>query len=115
MPDRTISEDEWVADYDPLDSPDGSLAWNDQGDVRSYHPTRIWSYCDGETGGTYLTNGYLIGAYAWAVTKKAWDPGDDIEVVVESDEDYMARQRADLVYNAIEDYYQEKHMEEFDL
>lgn len=93
----TLTDDEWTAQYRPLTAQDGSdsLTWEYDDTVPfDYH--QVWSYMDGDAGGTFIANGYhVVNVYAYAVTEKPWAEGDAITVVIESAEEERARHESE--------------------
>jgi hypothetical protein len=94
----TLTDDEWTEQYRPLPAPSGSQMWEFDEipyDKRGFH---VWSWIDGDEGGTYVVSGYhIVNKYAYAVTEVPWQEGDDIEVVIESGADERARYKAEGV------------------
>jgi len=79
-----LSEDKWFDIYkpiknhiDPTASVDGCMfeTYGDEVEfVRSQDPTNIWTYGDGDDGGTYIWNGYhVVNRIGYFLTEVPFD------------------------------------------
>ncbi len=79
-----LSEDKWFDTYKPIKnhidkaaSVDGHMfeTYGDEVEfVRSQHPTNIWTYGEGDNGGTYIWNGFhVVNRIGYFLTEVPFD------------------------------------------
>ena len=83
-----LTEDEWFEQFKPIPNHlDENASFNDgehgymfetYGDevefVKAQEPNRIWTYCDGDNGGTYISDGYhVVNRIGYFVTTVPYD------------------------------------------
>lgn len=90
---------EWEDTYNPMSNHiDFKASWNgalyetygeEEKFIYEVDPRHVWTYMDGDDGGTYLVSGRsFINRIGYIVTAKPWDEDDIIEVkVIEADEE----------------------------
>ena len=88
-----LTEDEWFDTYKPIKnhidkaaSVDGHMfeTYGDEVEfVRSQHPANIWTYGDGDDGGTYIWNGFsLVNRIGYFVTEVPFDFKNVIQIMI---------------------------------
>ena len=93
---RTITDDDFEEEFEFLVNPaNGSLYWELEELQKAGIPAdRIWTYIDGDEGGTYAVAGvHWVNRYSYGATVESHD--FDIQVEIESAEDEEARYAED--------------------
>ena len=99
---KILTEDEWFNTYKPIPNHlDENASFNDgdqgymfetYGDevefVKAQEPNRIWTYSDGDDGGTYISDGYhVVNRIGYFVTTVPYDDKQYYQItVMEGDE-----------------------------
>lgn len=97
---KEITEDEWLATYKPIinhfdnnASFEGTM-FETYGDEEQYiktypNPNCIWTYGDGDDGGTYIWNGWsFVNRIGYYITEVPWVDGEEIQIqIMEPDEE----------------------------
>jgi hypothetical protein len=76
-----LTEDEYEAQYRPLDNEDDVLTWEfDQ--IQDIPPNRVWTVVEGDDEGfLYVQNGlHRVNVFGYHVTEVPWPDGAEIEV-----------------------------------
>lgn len=92
-----LTEEEWFDTFKPiLNHLDENASFNDgengymfetYGDevefVKAQEPNRIWTYCDGDDGGTYISDGYhVVNRIGYFVTTVPYDDKQYYQITV---------------------------------
>jgi hypothetical protein len=99
---KILTEDEWFEQFKPIPNHlDENASFNDgdqgymfetYGDevefVKAQEPNRIWTYSDGDNGGTYISDGYhVVNRIGYFVTTVPYDDKQYYQItVMEGDE-----------------------------
>ena len=99
---KILTEDEWFEQFKPIPNHlDENASFNDgehgymfetYGDevefVKAQEPNRIWTYSDGDDGGTYISDGYhVVNRIGYFVTTVPYDDKQYYQItVMEGDE-----------------------------
>jgi hypothetical protein len=98
-----LTEDGWFNTFKPLPNlidPDASFSDGEQGYmfetygkeldfVKVQDPNRIWTYCDGDNGGTYIFQGMrIVNRIGYFVTTVPFDANKDYQIQISSDDVY---------------------------
>jgi hypothetical protein len=97
---KEMTEDEWIAAYKPIinhidtNSSFGGYMFETYGDEEQYiktypDPNCIWTYADGDDGGTYIFNGWhFVNRIGYFITEVPCPVEDDIQIpIIEADEE----------------------------
>ena len=99
---KTLTEQEWFDTYKPLPNhidPNASFNDGDNGYmfetygeeldfVKAQEPNRIWTYFDGDDGGTYICDGYhLVNRIGYFVTTVPYDDKQYYQVTITEGEE----------------------------
>ena len=94
---KILTEDEWFNTYKPIANHlDENASFNDgdqgymfetYGDelefVKAQEPNRIWTYSDGDDGGTYISDGYhVVNRIGYFVTTVPYDDKQYYQITV---------------------------------
>lgn len=95
---KFLSEEEFEEAFTTIPAPDGSEVWQTVEDIQAAHAgvtaDRVWTWIDGDEGGTYLIAGvHWVNAYGFSLTEQPHD--FDIEVEFESAEEQEERYKTD--------------------
>lgn len=94
-----MSLDDWHEKYKPIANHiDKNSAWDglmfetyeeEEKFIYGYDYRNVWTYGDGDDGGTYLWSGRsFVNRIGYFITEVAWDENEDIQVLVmEPDEE----------------------------
>lgn len=105
---KTMTQDEWLAAYKPIyNHLDNNASFQDEtgkgimfetyGDEEQYiktypNPNCIWTYGDGDDGGTYIWNGWsYVNRIGYFITEVPWSDDEEIQICIyesEDDEDW---------------------------
>lgn len=100
---KIMTEDEWIATYKPIinhldkNSSFGGYIFETYGDEEQYiktypNPNCIWTYGDGDDGGTYIWNGWsYVNRIGYFITEVPFQDGEEIQIPImeaEDDEDW---------------------------
>jgi hypothetical protein len=98
-----LTEEEWFKQFQPIPNHlDDNASFNDgeQGYmfetygkefafVNAQEPNRIWTYCDGDNGGTYIFQGMrIVNRIGYFVTTVPFDGSKDYQIQISSDDVY---------------------------
>ncbi len=95
---KEISEDEWFEKYKPIQnhivgnaSFDGCM-FETYGDeevfVKAQDPHYIWTYGDGDNGGTFIWSGYhIVNRIGYFITEVPFENDDEIQITIETYEE----------------------------
>jgi len=94
---KILTEDEWFNTYKPIPNHlDENASFNDgdqgymfetYGDelefVKAQEPNRIWTYSDGDDGGTYISDGYhVVNRIGYFVTTVPYDDKQYYQITI---------------------------------
>lgn len=90
---REIAEEGWVEQYRPIqnhivgNASFGGCMFETYGDeqvfVKAQDPHHIWTYGDGDDGGTYVWNGYhIVNRIGYFITEVPWQENEEIQVCI---------------------------------
>ena len=97
-----LTEDEWFEQFKPIPNHiDNNASFNDDehgymfetyGEelefVKAQEPNRIWTYFDGDDGGTYISDGYhVVNRIGYFVTALPYDDKQYYQVTIIEGED----------------------------
>jgi hypothetical protein len=98
-----LEEDTWFDTYKPIPNhldPNASFSDGEQGYmfetygaeldfVKNQEPNRIWTYCDGDNGGTYIFNGMrIVNRIGYLITTLPFDGNKDYQIQISYDDVY---------------------------
>jgi len=97
-----LTEDEWFEQFKPIPNHiDNNASFNDDEQgymfetygeelefVKAQEPNRIWTYFDGDDGGTYISDGYhVVNRIGYFVTALPYDDKQYYQVTIIEGED----------------------------
>lgn len=88
-----LTDDEWVKKFQPIQNHiDHDSSFNGQmfetygaevDFVREADVHNIWTYGDGDDGGTYIWNGFsIVNRIGYFITKRPWIDGKEYQVLI---------------------------------
>jgi hypothetical protein len=98
-----LTEEEWFKQFQPLPNlidPNASFNDGEQGYmfetygaeldvVKAHDPNRIWTYCDGDNGGTYIFQGMrIVNRIGYFITSVPFNGSKDYQIQISSDDVY---------------------------
>jgi hypothetical protein len=98
-----LTEEEWFDTFNPLPNlidPNASFSDGEQGYmfetygkeldfVKAQDPNRIWTYCDGDSGDTYIFQGMrIVNRIGYFVTTVPFDGSKDYQIQISSEDVY---------------------------
>jgi len=98
-----LTEEEWFNTFKPLPNlidPNASFNDGEQGYmfetygaeldvVKAHDPNRIWTYCDGDNGGTYIFQGMrIVNRIGYFITSVPFYGNKDYQIQITSDDVY---------------------------
>jgi hypothetical protein len=99
-----LTEEGWFNTFKPIPNhidPDASFSDGDQGYmfetygaeldfIKDQEPNRIWTYCDGDDGGTYIFQGMrIVNRIGYFVTTVPFDGSKDYQIQISGDDVYV--------------------------
>ena len=99
-----LTEEEWFDKFKPIPNHIDENASFSDGDngymfetygeeldfVKSHQSNRIWTYCDGDNGGTYIFQGMrIVNRIGYFVTTVPFDANKDYQIQISNDDVYV--------------------------
>jgi hypothetical protein len=97
-----LTEDEWFEQFKPLPNlvnPNASFNDGEHGYmfetygaeldvVKAHDPNRIWTYCDGDNGGTYIFQGMrIVNRIGYFITTLPYYNSQDYQIQISKEKD----------------------------
>ena len=90
---KEMIEEDWVMEFRPIENHIDTNAsfeghmFETYGEelefIKSQNPYHIWTYGDGDSGGTYIWNGWhIVNRIGYFITEVPWVEGQEIQVNV---------------------------------